>query len=222
MKTVDFTNVAEHEFGSVREEAYQKLKLRLMTLDLPPESAVDIAQLMRELEVGRTPLIEAIQRLAREDLLTIHPRRGTVVTQPSFIQARYVFEVRDIFEGRAARLATKRTTEEALDELRQLVAEQKRGAELQDFKNFLLLDYRLHLEVAMLSGNPLLARTLDHLLTLNTRLWFAFFNLQGMQTNRMYSHEPILNAIERRDPDAAEAAAVAHVLEAKEGLFAMF
>jgi DNA-binding GntR family transcriptional regulator len=43
-----------------------------------------------------------------------------------------------------------------------------------------------------------------------------------MQTNRMYSHEPILNAIERRDPDAAEAAAVAHVLEAKEGLFAMF
>lgn len=222
MKTVDFTNVAENEFSSVREEAYQKLKLRLMTLELAPESAVDIPQLMRDLSLGRTPLIEAIQRLAIEDLLTIHPRRGTIVTQPSFIQARYVFEVRDIFEGRAARLAAKRASEEALAELRQLVAEQKRGAELQDFKSFLLLDYRLHLEVGRLSGNPFLARTLDHLLTLNTRLWFAFFHLQGMQTNHMYSHEPILNAIQRRDPDAAEAAAVAHVLEAKESLFAMF
>ncbi|GAB4442499.1 MAG: hypothetical protein Fur0044_38930 [Anaerolineae bacterium] len=222
MKTIDFTKVAENEFGSAREQAYQKLKLRLMTLDLPPESALDLHQLMRELSIGRTPLIEAIQRLAMEDLLTIHPRRGTVVTQPSFIQARYVFEVRDIFEGRAARLAAQRASEPDLQMLRQILAEQLQQAEQQDFKNFLLLDYRLHLEVARLSGNPFLARTLDHVLTLNTRLWFSFFHLQGIQVNRLYSHEPILNAIERRDPEAAEAAAVAHTLQAKESLFSMF
>jgi DNA-binding GntR family transcriptional regulator len=167
-------------------------------------------------------LIEAIQRLAMEDLLTIHPRRGTVVTQPSFIQARYVFEVRDIFEGRAARLAAQRAPQEALQELHQLVAKQKRGAEKQDFRDFLLLDYRLHLEVARISGNPFLVRTLDHVLTLNTRLWFTFFHIQGLQANRMYSHEPILHAIELRDPEAAEAEAITHVLQAKESLFSMF
>lgn len=222
MKTIEFTKVAENEFGSAREQAYQKLKLRLMTLDLLPESALDLHQLMRELSIGRTPLIEAIQRLAMEDLLTIHPRRGTVVTQPSFIQARYVFEVRDIFEGRAARLAAQRASESDLQMLRQILAEQLQHAEQQDFKNFLLLDYRLHLEVARLSGNPFLVRTLNHVLTLNTRLWFSFFHLQGIQVNRLYSHEPILNAIERRDPEAAEAAAVAHTLQAKEALFSMF
>jgi DNA-binding GntR family transcriptional regulator len=205
-----------------REQAYRLLRRRLITLDLPPGTAVDVARLMRETSLGKTPLTEAIQRLALEDLLTIHPRRGTVVTQPTFSQARYIIEVRDIFEGRAARLAAQRASARDLVELRGLFEQQLAERNEEDYAQFLLHDHRLHMRVAAISGNPLLVRALDHLLALNMRLWFVFFQLQGPQARYLLSHDPILRAIEARDPDGAEAAAVAHVRQSNETLVTMF
>jgi DNA-binding GntR family transcriptional regulator len=60
------------------------------------------------------------------------------------------------------------------------------------------------------------------LLALNRRLWFVFFRIQGPHAQFMLSHEPIVRAIEARDTDIAEAAAVAHVRESNTLLLSMF
>lgn len=208
--------------GSARDRAYQTLKRRLITLELTPGDALDLGALSRELELGRTPLIEAIQRLAQEDLLAVHPRRGTIVTQPSLSQVRYVLEVRDTYEARAARLAAYRRSDAQLRELEELLDRQLHDRDLDDHARFLLHDYRMHLAVATISGNPLLIRALDHLLALNMRLWFVFFRIHDPQARYLFSHQPIFEAVAHRDPDAAEAAALAHVKECNEVLVTMF
>lgn len=193
-----------------------------MTLDLEPGTALDVPQLMAELSLGRTPIVEAIQRLAEEDLVAIHPRRGTIVTQPSLSQARHVIEVRDVYEARAARLAAQRATSAQLAELRTLVDQQRHDRDLDDYAHFLLHDYRLHLQVAAISGNRLLVRAMEHMLTINMRLWFVFFRIQGPQARYLFSHQPIFEAIASRDPTAAEAAAIAHVQECNDTLVTIF
>jgi DNA-binding GntR family transcriptional regulator len=177
---------------------------------------------MKECSLGKTPLTEAIQRLAHEDLLAIHPRRGTVVTHPTLSQARHIIETRDVFEGRAARLAAQRASARDMAEMSTVLDQQLAERDDRDYARFLLDDYGQHLRVAEISGNPLLVRALDHLLALNMRLWFVFFQVQGPQTRYLFSHEPIIRAIEQRNPDAAEAAAVAHVRESHDALLTLF
>lgn len=217
-----FPRDGEQDRLSARERAYRLLRHRLITLELSPETAIDLPVLMHEFSLSKTPLMEAIQRLALEGLLTVHPRRGTVVTQPTLSQARHIIEVRDVFEGRAARLAAQRASAEDLAAMRTLLDQQLAGRAEEDYAKILLEDYQLHLRVAEISGNPLLVRALDHLLALNMRLWFVFFQVQGPQVRYLFSHEPILRAIERRDPDAAEAAAIAHTHESQDSLLTMF
>lgn len=207
---------------TARERAYQALRYRLVTLDLPPGAVIDVQQLAIETGVGKTPLVEAIQRLALENLLAIHPRRGTVVTEPTVSQARHVFEIRDVFEARAARLAAERVQRTELDEMRKLQDIQAAERNEMEYGAFLLNDFRLHMIVAQASGNPMLVRALDHLLALNLRLWFVFFQVHGPQINYLFSHEPILRAIQARRPDEAKAAAIAHVRESNDALLSLF
>lgn len=207
---------------SARDRAYQTIRERLVTLDLPPGSVVDVARLAQECALGTTPVREAIQRLAGDELLTVHPRRGTVVTEPSLSQARHIFEVRDAFEGRAARLAAQRATAPDQIELRQLVDLQQAERDQEDYATFLRHDYEFHMRIAHVSDNSMLVRALDHLLILNMRLWFVFFRIQGTRAQYMLSHEALMRAIEERDLEAAEAAAVAHVKASNALLLSMF
>jgi DNA-binding GntR family transcriptional regulator len=212
----------ELESGTARERAYRSIRQRLITLDLPPGSVVDVSELARQSSLGTTPVREAIQRLANDELLIIHPRRGTVVSEPTLSQARHILEVRDAFEGCTARLATQRATAKDMEELRSLVELQLAERDEQDYPQFLQHDVQFHMRIARASGNPLLVRALDHLLALNMRLWFVFFRIQGPLAQYMLSHEPIMRAMEARDLDAAEAAAVAHVRESNTLLLSMF
>jgi DNA-binding GntR family transcriptional regulator len=214
--------VPQGKVQSARALAYEALKVRLMTLDIAPNSVIDVSQLTRQLSVGRTPLVEALQRLALEGFLTIHPRRGTVVTEPSFAQAQHVFEVRDALEGRSARLAARRAREEDVQSLHQLNNERRVQEEAGNYRQYLLQDYEFHLMIARISGNPFLQRALDHLLALNIRMWACFYSFKEVDSQYTFPHESILKAIEQRDPDAAEHAMVDHIVDAKTLLLTMF
>lgn len=207
---------------TARERAYHTLRYRLITLDLAPGTVIDMVQLMNETVIGKTPLMDAVQRLALEDLLAIHPRRGTIVTEPSFSQAHHIFEVRDVFEGRAARMAAQYAHEPERIELRQLLNRQMADRARMDYRQFLLNDFHMHMRVAKASGNPMLLRAMSHLLALNVRLWFVFLKQKGPHSRYLFSHEPIVQAIENADPVAAEAAVVQHVRESNQTLLTMF
>src|SRR4030088_3327024 len=95
-------------FRSQSEEAYLQIRERIVSLDMPPGSVVNESRLRAELNIGRTPIREALQRLARENLVRSIPHRGTFVTDINITDLARITEVRVVLESHAARLAAAR------------------------------------------------------------------------------------------------------------------
>src|SRR6267143_507263 len=93
---------------SQSDEAYQRILERIVRLEMAPGSVVNEARLREELGIGRTPIREALQRLARENLVRSIPHRGTFVTDVNITDLARITEVRVLLEGHAARLAAER------------------------------------------------------------------------------------------------------------------
>ena len=84
------------------DRAYEELRDRLVTLQIKPGEPIDEDQLGRELEMGRTPIREAIKRLALENLVTVFPRRGTFAAEINIKDLAHITDVRQVLEGQAA------------------------------------------------------------------------------------------------------------------------
>src|SRR5690349_12681721 len=105
---------------TIAQQAYLNLKERIVSLALAPGSTIREADLQEQLGVGRTPLRDALQRLAHDGLLRIYPRRAIVVPKLGLAEVRELFEVRMALEPAAAALAAERLTEPEVDSLREL------------------------------------------------------------------------------------------------------
>src|SRR5205809_7559668 len=153
--------VAEHvEARSQSELAYVRILDRIVSLEMPPGSVVNEARLREELGIGRTPIREALQRLARENVVRSIPHRGTVVTDVNITDLARITEVRAVLEAHAARLATEKLAaadRESIEELLELLA---RGY-VTDQRDLMQLDQRIHRTVYRAARNPFLESTLE-------------------------------------------------------------
>src|SRR3954465_12420748 len=92
----------------VAERAYVDLRDRIVALPPPPRTVLREDELMRDLGIGRTPLREAVKRLALENLVAVQPRSGTYVTGVDAADIVHIAEVRAELEAHAAELASRR------------------------------------------------------------------------------------------------------------------
>src|SRR6202166_1601825 len=99
---------SEGSSRSQSEAAYLRIRERIVSLDMPPGSVVNETRLREELKIGRTPIREALQRLARENLVRSIPHRGTFVTDVNITDLARITEVRVVLESHCARLAAER------------------------------------------------------------------------------------------------------------------
>src|SRR5256886_1695842 len=128
---------------SQSEEAYQRILERIVRLEMAPGSVVNEARLREELGIGRTPIREALQRLARENLVRSIPHRGTFVTDVNITDLARITEVRVVLEAHAARLAAEKLTtadREALQELLDLLLH----GYVTDHRDLMQLDQPVH------------------------------------------------------------------------------
>jgi DNA-binding GntR family transcriptional regulator len=109
------------------DRAYAELRDRIVTLRIPPGAPIDEDQLGEELEMGRTPVREAIKRLALENLVTVFPRRGTFASEINITDLAHISDVRAQLEGHAAYRAAERLGDAQRAELTQLLAELSRA-----------------------------------------------------------------------------------------------
>src|SRR5579862_8296300 len=109
------------------DRAYEELRDRLVTLQIKPGEPIDEDQLGRELEMGRTPIREAIKRLSLENLVTVFPRRGTFAAEINITDLAHITDVRTQLEGHAAYRAAQRITEARRGELEELLQELARS-----------------------------------------------------------------------------------------------
>ena len=111
------------ESRSLSEQATQRIRELIVTLELPPGSPLSERELMERLGLGRTPVREALRTLAQEKLVEVYPRRGIVVAPVDVGDLASLSEARRTLESFAARLAAERANEDDRAIARSLLAE---------------------------------------------------------------------------------------------------
>jgi DNA-binding GntR family transcriptional regulator len=194
------------------EKAYQLIKERIISLELPPSSLIDQQSLMDGLGLGRTPIREALQRLAAEDLVNVVPRRGIFVSDISLTDLQKVFEARIVIEGCCARLAAQRITPAQIQEMHARVGEIA-GLSHDDAKTLMDIDWRFHKLLYEAADNEFLAAALIRLYDLSLRLWFVVLDRLGDVHGAIEQHRAIFEALRARDAERAEALIRTHISE---------
>jgi DNA-binding GntR family transcriptional regulator len=191
------------------DRAYVELRDQIVTLAIAPGAPINEESLGRELGLGRTPLREAIKRLALENLVAVYPRRGTFVTEINITDLAHISDVRVQLEGHAAYRAAQRLTAAQRDELDALVAEIEQPR--SDADALMGLDARIHRFVYRCAANPYLRNTLEHYLNLSLRIWYLVLGRLPHLFERVHEHTELLHAIRAGDADGARAIAAEHV-----------
>ena len=160
------------EIASFADRAYYAIRELIVTLELAPGSVVREPELTARLGIGRTPVREALRRLAQERLIEVFPRRGMFVTKVDVRDLARLCEVRAALEPEAARLAAERATQADLAELRELLAELA-AVRRRDARALIDLDERIHRAIYHASHNPYLVETLEEYYAHALRIWMV-------------------------------------------------
>ena len=199
--------------GSLSEKAYYLLRDRLVTLAIPPGATIDERALQDELDMGRTPIREALRRLADARLVHVAPRRGMFASHVDLGDLRAISEVRVHLEGHAARLAAERARGNDLANARSLLDELRAGETAADPRSLIQLDQRVHRLVHRATYNEFFAATLEEYYVHSLRLWFLVLDHLPHLEHAVGEHVDLLTAIRDGDPTAAETVARDHVAD---------
>lgn len=192
------------------DKAYQLIRHKIITLELPPLSAIDEQALMEDLQLGRTPIREALQRLVAEGLVISAPRRGMYVAEIGITDLQKIFEMRMVLEGFCARLAAQRISAEQLGQMRAVILELEHTTD-GDSEALMDIDERFHHLVYLAADNAFLAATLGRLHALSHRIWHLTLDRIGDVRGAMEQHIAIATALQEGDGARAEVLLQQHV-----------
>jgi DNA-binding GntR family transcriptional regulator len=193
------------------DRAYTELRDRIVTLEIPPGAPIDEDLVGAELEIGRTPVREAIKRLALENLVTVYPRRGTFASEINITDLAHVSDVRAQLEGHAAYRAAQRITDAQRAELDQLLEELGRRRGSDDVETLMALDARVHRFIYRCTGNPYLEQTLTRYFNLSLRIWHLVLDRLPHLFVRVHEHDGVLRAIAAGEADKARVILSEHI-----------
>jgi DNA-binding GntR family transcriptional regulator len=193
------------------DRAYADLRDRIVTLRIAPGAPIDEDVLGSELGIGRTPVREAIKRLALENLVTVFPRRGTFASEINITDLADISDVRMQLEGHAAYRAAQRLTPAHRQELDELRSELDRSQGSDDTEALMALDARVHRFIHRGAGNPYLEETLGRYFNLSLRIWYLVLDRLPHLFARVHEHSAMLEAIAAGDSERARAIVAEHI-----------
>jgi DNA-binding GntR family transcriptional regulator len=183
--------------------AYERIKDMIVTLEMSPGAVIQEHLLKEQLDLGRTPIREALKRLEAENLVIIKPRRGIFVADITITDLTQIYEVRIELETLCARLAAHRATPSFINRMEALVDEYQTIPEI-DLPALFAIDRKFHITLADATLNSFLSRELALFYNLSMRIWYlALSSIQSLDID-VAAHPNILAAIKRHDTDLAE------------------
>lgn len=194
--------------ANLDDHIYERLKSMIVDGTLLAGERIVPEQLAGQMGVSRTPMLSALKRLAQERLIIWRSRRGVFVRRLTKRELAMIFEVREMLEGLAARRAATVIEPHQVKQLRALFA----GIDIADTpenrRAYMHQDYLFHAGILDIAASPPLAQTIHSVNILV--LAFGAGLIKSIQDG-LTEHEAILEAMLRRDADAAEAAMRAHI-----------
>ncbi|MBL6078095.1 GntR family transcriptional regulator [Belnapia sp. T18] len=196
--------------ATMTEQAYRAIEEAIVTLALQPGEVVSEAQLSAKSGFGRTPVREALQRLARERLVRILPRRGIVVAPVDIREQLRLLEVRREIERLTARAAARRADATQRERLRAIADAMEVAAATRDETGFLRLDRELNLLLLDAAHNEFAAAAMALMHGLSRRFWFIHWRRSAGLPEAAAAHARLARNI--ADGLAEEAAAASDAL----------
>jgi DNA-binding GntR family transcriptional regulator len=197
---------SENSAETLTDQAYTALEELIVTLQLAPGSAVSEQMLAERLGIGRTPIREALQRLARERLVTILPRRGVVVSAIDVAAQLRLLEVRRELERLVARGAARRASQAERERFAELARQFEKAARTGDDKTFMRIDREFNELCLAAVRNEFAAGAMGLMNSLSRRFWFHHYKQAADMPETAKLHADIARAIAAADEEAAGAA----------------
>ena len=187
---------------TLAEQAYARLEEMIVTLALAPGSSFSEAELCARLQIGRTPVREALQRLAAEHLVATMPRRGMMVTEINIADHLALLETRRVLDGLIASRAARRASEAQRRQLRRHAEEITRAASAGDLAEFMRLDRESDLVMEAACRNSYAVRACAPLRTHCRRFWYCYQE-NGDLAESANRHTAVIAAVVSGDEDEA-------------------
>ncbi len=189
--------------ASLAGKAYEVLEELIVTLQLTPGQVLSEAGLAKQLGIGRTPVREALQQLAREGLVSILPRRGVIVSEINVKNQMELLRVRREVERLMARLAAERCRPNEARELLEIGAAMRATAASNDQLEFIRLDHRLHELIGHTCRNDFARRTMGLMQGLSRRFWYMHYREVLDLPRCAKLHADLAELAGKHDPHAA-------------------
>jgi DNA-binding GntR family transcriptional regulator len=196
--------------GSRADLAYRQLKAAIRRREFRPGQRMREADLAEWLNISRTPVRDALKQLETEGLLVAAPRRGLVVVELDQQQVTEIYALRNVLEGLAARMAAQHASPAEVAAMRDAMDRQD-SASIDDFEQLAHLNRTFHQSIYHAARNRYLLEVLEGLESTLALLPGTTYSDPSRPERALDEHRVIVDAIERRDPDTAEAAARQHI-----------
>jgi DNA-binding GntR family transcriptional regulator len=195
------------------DQAYAALRARIVGGELAPGARIAEAELAADLGISRTPLREAVLRLADEGLIDVYPQSGSFVAPISLAAVAEAQFVREHLECAVIRETAARIDAAGLATLRQLLSGQQAAQREGDPDRFYELDEALHAAFAALAGRAGVWRIVQHSKVHLDRVRRLSLPVAEHIPRLIRQHRAIVDALDARDPACAEAALRTHLRE---------
>ena len=188
---------------SMVDKVYAELELKIVTCELAPGALLSEAELSKQFNVSRTPVGEALQRLAREGLVNILPRRGILVSSVSVTDQLQLLELRRDISRFIARVGARRARPEERTRLRQIAAAFVKAARTKDDAALLVADKDFHDLFVRCAHNVFALRTMVSMDSLSRRFWLVHRGGREGHADSARLHGDIARAMADGDAEAA-------------------
>jgi GntR family transcriptional regulator, rspAB operon transcriptional repressor len=197
--------------SSLADMAFEAIKEKILKLYFLPGQYLNEGALCALLDMGRTPIHQALQRLQHEGLVEVMPRKGVIVQPGSISEILKILDSRATVEAELARNAAERASPKDADELKALARVGATNGKSSELDSFIGADRDFHRKFADLAENPVLSDFARSLHERSIRYWYLHLwqTLDDKATIRQ--HTAIADAIARRDGEAAADAVRDHI-----------
>lgn len=201
--------VPKIKWEKLSKKVFEALKEMIANHRFEPGVRLNVEQLANELGVSRTPVWEAVSRLEQEGLVMNIPNRG--VFMPNFTpeMALHFYEVREVLEGRAGRLAASRIDKKTLNKMERCLAKQRQTVREADLAGYSRIDFDFHAAVYKSCGNPYLQELLENI---KIKMRPITIHISPILSGLYQDHLKIFEGLKAKDPRKAEAALLKHNL----------
>lgn len=193
------------EISNFQDEAYIKIRDKILRLEFKPGERINKKELQDELEIGATPMREAFLRLSREGLLNVRPQSGTSVTKISLDEVYQARFVRENIEKLVVSEAITHITQDDLNELQKLIALQELYLHSHDYDQFFNLDEKFHRTFYMIDHKEFVWNWLQVVNLQFNRFRYLRLEVENLDWQQIFDdHRAIVTAVAEKVPQRAE------------------